>query len=289
MPFKAVFDKRMTHGALQALAALCTYCNRAGITWVSQKRIASDLQISQQAVAKQFKQLRECGYLETIRKGFKGARSDTQRVIFDPTVDAETAMAVTSSMEDTRPPVIIKEQQAAADKADLEGQRRVAQAISKALKQPAKRGPIVVKSTDTMTVRNIKSAMKKAQSSQSKAVHKPVDNSIHKQPLIQPPGCTSNNPQVVHNSEEISISQVTSRQVVKETLLTSLNSSNLNSSNLTSVLNNQEFAELVQNGIKPSQIVDSLSVLLPLYQAEGITPTSKALMDGIRQLQADAR
>jgi hypothetical protein len=29
--------------------------------------------------------------------------------------------------------------------------------------------------------------------------------------------------------------------------------------------------------------------LMPLYQAEGIEPSSTALMAGIRQLQADAR
>ena len=58
MPIRAVFDKKMSHGGLQALAALCAYCNRAGITWVSQTRLAQELGISQQAVAKQFKQLR---------------------------------------------------------------------------------------------------------------------------------------------------------------------------------------------------------------------------------------
>ena len=252
MPFRAVFDKQLSHGALQALAALCTYCNRAGITWVSQTRLAKELDISQQAVAKQFKQLRELGYLETIRKGFKGERTDTLRVIFDKSVDAETAMAVTSSMEDTRPPVIRKEQQAAADKADREGLERVQKAISKALKQPARKAPIVVKRTDTMTVRNIKSAMKKAQSNSEQ----PVDNHAH-----------------IHNP-----------QVVKEPFI-----KRMNSSNLTSVLNNSEIENLIADGIEPEQIADNLATLLPLYQAEGITPTSKTLMDGIRQLKADAR
>lgn len=111
LPIRAVFDQQLTHGGLQVLAAVCSFANRAGITWVSQTRLAKDLGISQQAVAKQFKQLRQLGYLETVKKGFKGERSDTLRVIFDPTVDTETAIAVTSNIEDTRPPVM-KEQQA---------------------------------------------------------------------------------------------------------------------------------------------------------------------------------
>ncbi len=65
LPIRAVFDQKLTHGALQVLAAVCAFANRAGITWVSQTRLAKDLGISQQAVAKQFKQLREAGYLET--------------------------------------------------------------------------------------------------------------------------------------------------------------------------------------------------------------------------------
>lgn len=111
LPIRAVFDQQLTHGGLQVLAAVCSFANRAGITWVSQTRLAKDLGISQQAVAKQFKQLRALGYLETVKKGFKGERTDTLRVIFDPSVDTETAIAVTSNIEDTRPPVM-KEQQA---------------------------------------------------------------------------------------------------------------------------------------------------------------------------------
>ena len=84
-------------------------------------------------------------------------------------------------------------------------------------------------------------------------------------------------------------SQGTSRQVVKESLLTRMNSSNLLTSNLTSVLGHQEIAELIADGIEAKDIEASLAVLLPLYRAEGIEPTASVLMVGIRQLKADAR
>jgi hypothetical protein len=292
VPIKAVFDPNISHGALHVLAALCSYCNRAGITWVSQTRLAKELNITQQAVAKQFKQLRELGYLETVKKGFKGERTDTLRVIFDKSVDAATAMAVTSSMEDTRSPAI-KEQQA-MEEVDREGQRRVAQAISKVLKQPTKRSPTMPKSGETRTVREMKAAIQKAQSKQSKTVDKPVDKQSHNHNLqvvnaealhSQP----NHNLQVVDNAEEHTTSrQVVCNQVVKEVNLNNQNSSNLLTGSQT-VLDNREVEELLADGISAQQIADSLETLLPLYQAEGIKPSASVLMAGIRQLQADAR
>jgi hypothetical protein len=55
------------------------------------------------------------------------------------------------------------------------------------------------------------------------------------------------------------------------------------------VLSNLEVNELKSDGMTAKQIADSIDTLLALYKAEGITPTSKALMAGIRQLQADTR
>jgi DNA-binding Lrp family transcriptional regulator len=259
---------------------------------VSQARLAKDLNISRQAITNQIMRLRAAGYVEILKKGFRGERCNTLRVIYDSSVDAETAMAVTSSIEDTRPPLIIKEQRDQADKADLEGQQRVAQAISKALRQPAKRSPIVVKSTDTMTVKSIKNAIKKAKPASSQPVdnslhigHPAVSNEVQKEQLHRQPIGHSG----VSLNAENTRSQGTSRQVVKESLLTRMNSSNLLTSNLTSVLGHQEIAELIADGIGASQIEDSLAVLLPLYRAEGIEPTASVLMVGIRQLKADAR
>jgi biotin operon repressor len=134
VPIRAVFDKQLTHGGLQALAALCAYCNKAGVTWVSQLRLASELGISQQALAKQYRQLRELGYLEVMRRGYKGQRTDTLRVIFDPSITGEDAITMTNGpKEDTRPPAIRAEQEKAARQAeeqpDADGQRRIAQLV----------------------------------------------------------------------------------------------------------------------------------------------------------------
>ena len=260
LPIKAIFDLRLHHGAVRVLAALCSYCNRAGITWVSQTRIAKDLSITQQAVSKQFKQLRECGYLETVRKGFKGERTDTLRVIFGVDIDAETAIAVTSSIEDTRSPQMKKEQDMQAERPDPEGQRRVAQEISK-----------VFKKKETVT--------KKNQPRRGQPVHKiPSTNNPQVVQQSQP----NHNIEVVDNTEEdMRGLPVISRHVTSK-LLKEKEDNML-------VLNNFEINELKSDGMTTKQIADSIDTLLALYKAEGITPTSKALMAGIRQLKADTR
>jgi len=281
LPIKAVFDQRLTHGALQVLAAVCAYCNRAGITWVSQTRLAKELGISQQAVAKQFKQLREAGYLETVRKGFKGERTDTLRVIFDPTVDAATAIAVTSAIEDTRPPVMQKEQAMEAEKPDPEGQRRVAQAIAQVLKTPTKRTYTMPKSGDTRAVRAVKEANQKALAKRqrmatnhnpqvvneeaSEVVNEPVDNSLHSQP--------NHNLEVVDNTENTGIESIKVKS----------------SNNLNTVLDNQQVSELTSAGLTEADIAEHLADLLAAYQAEGLTPRPEHLVPGILQLHQDAR
>ena len=104
LPIRAITDKTLTDACFRTLAVLCSYCNRAGITWVSQKRLADDMKVSRQAITKQLVKLRAAGYVEITRKGFRGERSNTLRVVFDTTLSAQDAIAITSGIEDTRPP-----------------------------------------------------------------------------------------------------------------------------------------------------------------------------------------
>lgn len=286
MPIRAVFDKKMSHGGLQALAALCAYCNRAGITWVSQTRLAQDLGISQQAVAKQFKQLRELGYLETVRKGFKGERTDTLRVIFDPTITAEQAITMTSNKEDSRSPAIIEDQVKQADEVDREGQARIARLISKALKQPLKEEQTMATSGQSRTVRKMKEDIEKAKGkrlpSTPKSVDKHVDNHAH-----------IHNPQVVHG--EVLHSQpnhnlqvvLNTEEHIREN--TKVNNLNTIKERLRLVLNNQTVDKLIEFGMTERDIDECLTTLLAVYAAEGITPKEHHLVEGLMQLHRDVR
>jgi predicted transcriptional regulator len=285
LPIRAVFDKKMSHGALQALAALCAYCNRAGITWVSQTRLAQELGISQQAVAKQFKQLRELGYLETVRKGFKGERTDTLRVIFDPSITAEEAITMTSNKEDTRPPAIIDEQRRQAEEIDKEGQRRIAQLISKALKQPLKQEKQMPASGQTRTVKKMKEDIQKAASKRSpgttKSVENHVDNNdhIHNLEVV-----TNHNPEVVDNTENT----YRDKPKIDKPKIESKNKLNTKRDNLRLVLNNQSIDQLIDFGMTEDDIQDGLTTLLAIYQAEGLTPKEQHLVDGLMQMHRDA-
>lgn len=108
MPIKALTDKRLTDNQVRIFGVLCSYANRAGLTWVSQARIGQDLGISQQAVAKQLKGLVKHGFIEVTSKGFRGERANTIRVIFDEDISQQDAIAVASSKEDCRPPEMVK-------------------------------------------------------------------------------------------------------------------------------------------------------------------------------------
>ena len=287
MPIRAVFDQRMTHGALQALAALCAYCNRAGITWVSQTRLASELGISQQAVAKQFKQLKELGYLEIVRRGFKGERTDTLRVIFDPDITAEEAIAMTSNKEDTRSPAIKEEQerQAMQDMTpDPEGQKRIAQMIAKAFKQPTHKERTMPKTGDTPLVKKMKDEIAKTKTRQSKTVDKSVDNlpANHNSQVVNVEAVQlqpNHNLEVVHNSEEHIKDSI---KVIK--VKESLNELN----NLKTVMNNQQVKELIDNGMTVEQVREAEELIAPLFAAEGITPSSNVMMQAIMQMHRDA-
>ena len=282
MPLKALTDQTLTDGSIRILGVLCSYCNRAGITWVSQARLAKDLNISRQAVTNQLMQLRAAGYVEIIKKGFRGERCNTLRVIFDSSVDAATAMAVTSSMEDTRPPAIKEEQQMQAEQPDPEGQRRVAQAISKVLRQPIKRYKTMPKQGETVTVRNMKAAINKAQSKGTK----PVDNHAHIG------HAAVSNEDMLHRQPigHSGVSQNTEEHMLRQHVISKHETSkHLKEEDNMLVLRNQEVEQLVSDGMTTEQIASCLDTLLPLYQAEGITPSSATLMAGIRQLQADAR
>ena len=110
-PFRAASDKRLHEQTLRVLMMLCSYTNRAGITWVGQTTLAKQLGVHQQSISRQIKLLEKLGYLQVVSKGFKGERADTRRVIFDETVSTEDAIGIASTAEeDARPPFLVKKE-----------------------------------------------------------------------------------------------------------------------------------------------------------------------------------
>lgn len=289
LPIRAMTDERLTDGAFRVLAMVCSYCNRAGITWVSQKRLADEMHVSRQAITNQIASLREHGYIEVIRKGFRGERSNTLRVIFDPTITAEDAIAMTSNKEDTRPPAIREEQerQAMQDMTpDPEGQRRIAQMIAKAFKQPTHKERTMPKTGETPTVKKMKDEIQKAKAKQSKAVNKSVDKS---ESIGHPPVSNAEAPighssvsSIGHPSVSLNtgIEHIESIKVIKDK-----NSFN----NLKTVMGNQEVKELLDSGMTVEQVREAEELIAPMFAAEGISPSSSVMAQAILQMHRDTR
>ena len=106
IPLRAVTDPAVTPAALRVLCQMCAYANRAGLLWVGQKRVGEDLGVSVSAVNRQVMRLRRAGYLEIVHHGFAPYKANTLRVIYDPAVTAEQALATANSVEDCRSPTM---------------------------------------------------------------------------------------------------------------------------------------------------------------------------------------
>ena len=289
VPIKAATDPNLTDGCVRVLIVLCSYCNRAGITWVSQKRLAEDMKVSRQAITNQIRQLRAHGYVEIIKKGWKGERANTIRVIFDKSVDADTAIAVTSVIEDTRPPERIQEEEKQMDEQiDREGQKRIASMIAGALKQPTKKELTMPKQGDTMAVKKIKEGMKKA--SKRTTIGNPTVSNVSA-PTVSNEGSETHSigHSTVSSQDIAQFPRTHQEQVIKDCTKELSKEESKYKNNSYRVLGHSEVVELKSHGLTDAQITDALDTLLPAYKAEGLTPTSRLLADSVLQLSRDVR
>nr|DAF60633.1 MAG TPA: helix-turn-helix domain protein [Podoviridae sp. ctwJH20] len=253
VPLRAVTDSNLTHGALRVLVLVCSYCNRAGITWVSQAKLAKDMGVSRQAISNQFKHLRDHGYIEIVYKGWKGERPNTIRVIFDKSVDTATAISITSTHEDTRPPSMKEEQ------IDQQGKQRIAKLVSKVLQTGIEpKGTPMENPTDTRTVKAIKETNRKGKPrrtrGQTEVAHQAVDNQPQDGQKGQPRG-------------HVGVAQNTGKPNIGLTL--------------------EDVKRLKEEGLTEEGIQGCLEVVLRAYAAEGITPKPERLAADILQLNRD--
>jgi biotin operon repressor len=277
IPIRAATDRSLTEGMMRTLLLVASYCNRAGITWVGQARLAQDLGVSRQAITRQVGKLVKAGYLEVVSKGWRGERANSIRLIFDKSIDAETAVAITSRIEDTRTP-LMKEKQMQELTPDPEGLKRIHDMIKGAVKpvtQPAKEYQMP-KSGDTVTVAKMKEQIaKKKQSKASNTLpsevaneepsHRqpePVDNSVHRQPHRL-------HPEVAGTQKNIGIDKSLKDMYLKDIDL-----------GLIKVLGNQ---------LSDEQQEATLLKLQQRCQAEGVSmPTGVDLIESLLVLQADS-
>ena len=195
LPIKAVADKRVTDGMFRTLAVLCSYCNRAGITWVSTERMGKDMGVTKQAISKQLVKLQKLGYVEIIKKHAWGHRTATNRVIFDPTVSTEDAIALTSTIEDTRPPFMSQRDQEIMDimqdnqrpditPQELTKNRKRLETLTKDIKEIAKKMTTQPRGGYTMPADGVTKAVKEARAKIKTRTRKPVGTPSYSQPTV---------------------------------------------------------------------------------------------------------
>ena len=218
VPIKAIRDASLTDASIRVLAILCSYTNRAGITWVSQNRLAADMGVTKQAISKQFVKLKAAGYIEVVKRGFKGQRSDTVRVVFDESVDTATALAVTSRHEDNRSPQLKeqdmkKEQELTPDPEGLKRIQDMIKGVVKPITQPPKEY-VMPKSGDTITVAKMKKEIAAKKASKEQPIVNPEVVNVrpsHSQPKAVDKSHTDNhtdNQGVDHNLKNEGIDKV---------------------------------------------------------------------------------
>ena len=144
LPSRAAKDTQLTDGALKILLLICSYCNKEGITWVSQKTLSEDMDVTRQAITKQIMQLRKLGYVQTIKKGHRNVHSNTLQVIFD-TVE----QPIVSQLD--------------VDSIDVEAQSKVLAMVNKAFNRPTMLHVVPTNRTESPTVKAMKEQIKMKQ------------------------------------------------------------------------------------------------------------------------------
>ena len=86
VPLRAVIDKDLTLTGLKVLCLLASYCNKAGFTYVSQKRLANDLNVTQGAINQQIKQLLNKGFIKQYDGYHARIKGKTKRIIYDENI-----------------------------------------------------------------------------------------------------------------------------------------------------------------------------------------------------------
>lgn len=101
VPLRALHDKRLTRGDYINLIALCSYCSNNGFTFVAHSTIAALRGTSRQNISRGLKKLETLGYFEIVKKGYTGLRGSLKRVIFDETINADDAIAISNTPLET--------------------------------------------------------------------------------------------------------------------------------------------------------------------------------------------
>lgn len=101
VPTRAITDPAVSDVGFRILAAIASYSNRAGIAWPSAERIGAHVDLDEAQVWSQIKRLVDAGHVQKLgRYTIAGvAYSNTYRIVFDPSITAEDAIAAQTAAD----------------------------------------------------------------------------------------------------------------------------------------------------------------------------------------------
>lgn len=209
-----------------------------------------------------------------IQRGYYGKRNDTIRVIFDESIDTDTAIAITSRHEDTRPPAMREKQEKEINNTiDPEGLRRINDMIKGVIKpMNGTAKDYQMPKGDTITVAKMKADI---------AAKKAIKNKSTDNPQVDTRKSSIDNPTVdTVDNQAVDINAV----ITKEHLYIKV----LDKHKIKG-LTKDELLRLTMVELTEEQLDADVAMLLGLYASEGLpVPNSGMLVDSIVQMNMDA-
>jgi hypothetical protein len=98
VPLRAFREKRLSLSQLRILGLYASYCNNAGMSFVSCTALGRDYGCSKSYMALMLQKIEKVGYIVRVKKhGVPGIRGCVRRMVYDVTINTEDAIGISQS------------------------------------------------------------------------------------------------------------------------------------------------------------------------------------------------
>jgi hypothetical protein len=95
IPYSALTNKKVSNPAFRTLAAFCSYADKAGLTRVSQRRVAQDLKLHTRSVSRHVGELKASKLLKVLSHSYTvGLAGKALQIVFVEGLKANEAQAI---------------------------------------------------------------------------------------------------------------------------------------------------------------------------------------------------
>jgi hypothetical protein len=98
VPLRAFREKKLSLSQLRILGLYASYCNNAGMSFVSCTALGRDYGCSKSYMALMLQKIEKVGYITRVKKhGVPGIRGCVRRMVYDVTINTEDAIGISQS------------------------------------------------------------------------------------------------------------------------------------------------------------------------------------------------